>query len=89
MFPSDSTLNLACPVWSPDAKRLACERARRSLAEVPPAQDWWTTMRTFDQFNILDRRAMLRRFISLIEVRRVGKGYRVPVPDRAQITWRG
>lgn len=46
-------------------------------------------MRTFDQFNILDRRAMLRRFISLIEVRRVGKGYRVPVPDRAQITWRG
>jgi len=79
------------PMASSSSMKMMAGAARRALAEVPPAEDWWTgdeTMRSFEQFGILDRRATLRRFISRIEVRRVGKGHRLPVADRVTISWR-
>jgi Tol biopolymer transport system component len=45
LFPPDLTLHLACPVWSPDAKRLACGQFDNA---ADPSRDGMYTVRSSD-----------------------------------------
>ena len=45
LFPPDLTLHLACPVWSPDAKRLACGQFDQA---ADPSRDGMYTIRSSD-----------------------------------------
>ncbi len=45
LFPPDLTLHLACPVWSPDAQRLACGQFDQA---TDPSRDGMYTIRSSD-----------------------------------------
>jgi DNA invertase Pin-like site-specific DNA recombinase len=67
--------------------------ARRDLADVPAPEDWFagdTTLSTWQEFDLLDRRAETARFIERVIVTKADPARKrwQPAAERAEIRWR-